>query len=175
MTGTNNVKTQGELPPDDLIEIHDPDIDPAEIMAEIRARIQKRREELGYVPQQFSTFGGTHFPGRPNDVPYDPDFYDHLELANELYPKAETGVDLQPSSALRIPLLGSLWSMIREQAHQLVLYYVNRHISHQTAVNREIISVLNKSESIILKQQRAIIRLQNDVYMLRQQLDETTR
>jgi hypothetical protein len=162
----------GEMPGDDLIEIVDPEIDPQAIMAEIRDRIQKRREELGYVPQQFSTFGGTKFPGRPDDVPYNPDYYDHLEMANELYREIDTEVDLQPSPALRVPVLGTLWATIREQAHQLVLYYVNRASAQQMSVNRELVSVLNISEEIMLKQQRAIIKLQNDVYLLRQQLAE---
>jgi len=160
------------LPADDLIEIHDPEIDPQEIMAEIRERIQKRREELGYIPQQFSTFGGTKFPGRPDDVPYNPDYYDHLEMVNAVYKEVDTGVDLQPSPALRVPVLGTLWSMIREQAHQLVLYYVNRTVAHQMNVNRELVSVLNITEEMMLKQQRAIIKLQNDVYLLRQRLAE---
>lgn len=172
MAELNNSMMHGDMPPDNLIEIHDPEIDPSEIMREIRARIQKRREELGYVPQQFSTYGGTRFPGRPEDVPYDPDFYDHLEMANQLYLDVETDVDLQPSPALRVPILGSLWSTIREQAHQLVLYYVNRQVSHQMSINREMISVLNRAEGVILKQQRAIMTLQNDVYLLRRELQE---
>lgn len=168
----NNEIERDELPADDLIEIHDPAIDPAEIMAEIRERIQKRREELGYVTQRFSSFGETQFPGRPEDVAYDPDLYDHLELANELYLQVETKADLQSSAALRVPILGSLWSMIREQAHQLVLFYVNREVSHQIGVNREIVSVLNKLATINVDQQREINKLQNANHQLRRRLEE---
>ena len=172
MSDTKNTFIQGELPSDTLIEIHDPEIDPALLIAEIRSRIQKRRAELGYIPQQFVTFGGTRFPGRPDDVPYDPDYYDHLEMANEFYPDVETDVDLRPSPATRIPIIGRFWSLVREQAHQLVLFYVNRALSHQMGVNREIVNVLNKEESIILRQQRTIFSLQNELYLLRQQLNE---
>jgi hypothetical protein len=169
----NSVReTQRELPSTDLIEIDDPEIDQEAIMAEIRRRIQERRQELGYETKQFGTYGGSHFPGRPDDVPYDPDFYDHLELANSLYLQAPTEVDLQPSPATHVPVLGSLWSLIREQVHGLVLYYVNRSVSHQTGVNREIISVLNKMTAINLEQQRTIGRLQAELDELRAELEK---
>ncbi len=157
----------GELPVDDLVEIHDPEIDPAQIMADIRERIQRRRAELGYESQQFISFGGALFPGRPDDIPYDPDFYEHLEMANELYAKVETEINLQPSPATRVPVLGNLWKTIREQAHGLVIYYVNRAAMHQVNVNREIISVLNRAAIINLEQQRKLLELQAEVEVLR--------
>ena len=171
MSDTNQKTIVGDLPADDLIEIHDPNIDPAAIMAEIRARIQQRRLELGYEPQRFATFGGAQFPGRPDDLPYDPDFYDHLELANELYLQVETEPNLQPSPATRTPGLGKLWVNVRAQAHQLAIYYVNRHISHQAGVNREIIGVLNKLTEINVEQQRKIARLEQELADLRSDLD----
>lgn len=161
-----------ELPPNNLIEIHDPEIDPAQIMAEIRERILKRRQELGYEPQRFITYGGAQFPGRPDDLPYDPDFYNHLEMANKLYLEVETEVDLQPSAATQVPVLGRLWGFIREQAHNLSIYYVNRAILDQASVNREIIGVLNKMATINLEQQRAIIKLQDEIETLRQQVEQ---
>ena len=85
-------------------------IDPAAIMAEIRSRIQQRRPELGYEPQRFATFGGAQFPGRPDDLPYDPDFYDHLEMANELYLQVETEPNLQSHRRRRTPGLGKVWA-----------------------------------------------------------------
>ena len=47
--------------PDDLIEIHDPEIDPAQIMEQIRQRVQQRREELGYPQLEFPPFGEPAF------------------------------------------------------------------------------------------------------------------
>ena len=175
MSGKNLKTEEGKLPLQDLIEIHDPEIDPQAIMAEIDSRIQARRQELGYEQKQFSTFGGALFPGRPEDVPYDPDFYDHLELANELYLQVPTEVDLQASPALRVPLVGPLWSTVREQAHGLALYYVNRAVSHQTGVNREIMGVLNKLTTMNLEQQRAILRMQAEIDALREQMEEQDR
>ena len=167
MSDREKKTAEGDLPADDLIEIHDPEIDPAQIMAEIRERIQLRRAELGYESQQFISFGGARFPGRPDDIPYDPDFYEHLEMANEQYAKVETESNLQPSPATRVPILGNIWKAIREQAHDLVLYYVNRAAMHQVNVNREIISVLNRAAIINLEQQRKLLELQAEVEALR--------
>jgi hypothetical protein len=161
-----------KLPTDDLIEIDDPQIDPDQIMAEIRRRIQKRRQELGYEPQRFISYGGAQFPERPDDLPYDPDFYNHLERANKLYLDVETEIDLQPSAATRVPILGQLWQFIREQAHNLSIYYVNRAVVHQSHVDREIIGVLNKLAVINLEQQREMIKLQQEIEALRAQIEK---
>lgn len=175
MSGSNVSKDPGDLPSNNLIEIRDPEIDPQAIMAEIRARIQKRRQELGYVSPQFSTFGGSQVPDRPEDIPYDPDFFDHLDRANELYLQVPTEVDLQASPATRMPLLGSMWSTIREQAHGLAIYYVNRNVSHQTGVNREMMGVLNGLTKVTIEQQRTINRLQAEIDSLRARVDELNR
>lgn len=171
MSSEQNSQTNN-LPTNDLIEINDPEIDLDQIMAEIRERIQKRRAELGYEPQRFISYGGAQYPGRPEDLPYDPDFYHHLEMANSLYLEVETEIDLQPSSATRVPVLGRIWGYIREQAHNLSIYYVNRAVTHQANVNREIIGVLNKLASINLEQQRAMIELQNEIDTLRSQVEK---
>ncbi len=160
------------LPTNNLIEINDPQIDPDQIMAEIRRHIQKRRQELGYEPQRFISYGGAQFPGRPEDLPYDPDFYNHLEMANKLYLEVETEIDLQPSAATRVPILGRLWQFIREQAHNLSIYYVNRAVVHQTHVDREIIGVLNKLAVINREQQRKMVKLQEEIETLRAQIEK---
>lgn len=79
---------------DDLIEIHDPEINAAEIMEQIRDRIRRRRKELGYEKRIFPSFGGTAYPGEPEDIPYDPNLYHHLRLANETFANVETGAQL---------------------------------------------------------------------------------
>jgi hypothetical protein len=173
MSGSDkNAATASDLPANDLIEIHDPEIDPEVIMAKIRARIQERRMQLGYVRPQFSTFGGSLLPDRPNDIAYDPELFDHLELVNEQYTLVPSESNLQPSPATRIPLLGSLWAIIREQAHGLVLFYTNRLASHQTGVNREIISMLNGLTALNIAQQRRIEGLERELDAVRLYLAE---
>lgn len=160
-----------DLPSDDLIEIHDPEIDPAVVMAEIRERIQKRRKELGYVPPNFISFDGARYPGQPEDVPYDADFYYHLEQANELYIEAETETAILPSPATSIPVLGRLWSFVRTQAHGLVLFYVNRAVLRQVNVDRELVSTLNRLAEMHVEQQRTIMKMQAELDALRRQVE----
>lgn len=150
-----------------LIEIRDSELDPAQIMAEIRARIEKRRAELGYDQRTFPSFGVATYPGEPADVAYDADLHHYLRLANETYAMADTDVMLAPSPATQVPVLGRLWQLIRGGAHNLVIFYVNRAIAHQTDVNRQLISVLNRMTVVMETQQRKIEQLQREVETLR--------
>jgi hypothetical protein len=144
-TNTPNNPATADLPADDLIEIHDPEIDPQAIMAEIRRRIQERRLEAGYNNRSFPAFGSAMVcPEPPDGMPYSPDLYHHLRQVNTLYSEVETTPILAPSPATRVPVLGRFWKLIREQAHGLVLFYVNRSIGHQIKVNRHLVSILNQ-------------------------------
>ncbi|MCI0396042.1 MAG: hypothetical protein L0332_19455 [Chloroflexi bacterium] len=155
---------------DDLIEIHDPEVDPQQLMAEIRRRIQQRRAELGYEQRTFPRFGAAlACPEPPEDIPYPPDLYHHLRQANDLYAQVETGPLLAPSPATRVPVLGRLWRLVRSQAHGLVLFYVNRAVGHQANVNRHLVSVVNQLAVQNEEQQRAIMALQAEVERLRRQ------
>ena len=158
------------LPSDDIIEIHDPDIDPDAIMNEIRARIRQRRQELGYEKRTFPSFATT-YPTEPDDLEYDPNLYHHLRLANEQYTEASTEILLAPSPATRVPILGALWRQIRHGAHNLVIFYVNRAITHEVNVNRHLITVLNSLTTQVEEQQRAIQSLQADLAALRERLE----
>lgn len=149
------------LPPDDLIEIHDPQIDPAGIMQTIRSRIQQRRAEMGYARHSFPTFGSASsaYPGEPEDLEYDPNLYHHLRAANAMFAQAETKSILADSPATRIPVLGGIWKRVRQEAHNLVLFYLNRSIAHQINVNRNLVAVLNHLTAISQQQQREIAAL----------------
>jgi hypothetical protein len=157
--------------PDDLIEIYDPEVDPAQIIERIRERVRKRREELGYEQRTFPTFGVTSYPGEPDDIPYDYDLYYHLRLANEAYIQVETDAVLAPSPATRIPIVGRLWQLVRGEVHNLVLFYVNRVIAHQTDVNRHLIGVLNCLTRLSQEQQRTIASLEAEIEALRRQVE----
>ena len=155
----------GEVP-DDLIEIQDPEINPTEIMEQIRRRIQLRREKLGYPRQTFPTFGAAAYPGEPEGEEYDADLYYHLRQANAHY--YELGVEalLVPSPRSRLPLLGWLWDRVRGEAHNLVLFYLNRLAQRQVTVNRHLVSTLNRMAVEIQEQQRRIQALEEEVQRL---------
>lgn len=155
---------QAPLPElDGLIEIRDPEIDPGQIMETIRIRIRQRRKELGYDRRTFPVFGAAAYPGEPEGVAYDADLYHYLRLANDSFAAVETDAVLAPSPATRVPVLGRLWQLIRGGAHQLVLFYVNRAVAHQTDVNAHLVSVLNRMTAVGEQQQRAIDQLQAEV------------
>ncbi len=151
------------LPADTLIEIDDPEIDPAAIMAEIRRRIVARRRELGYDQRAFPSYGAAIYQGEPADIPFDPDLHYFLRLANATFAEAETEPVLADSPALRVPVLGRLWGMIRGGAHNLVLFYVNRAVTHQTSVNGYFVSALNRLTAVVEDQQRTIQRRQAEL------------
>ncbi len=153
--------------PDNLIEIHDPETDPAQIMAQIRERIQRRREELGYPRQVFPTFGAAAYPGEPEGEEYDADLYYYLRQANQHYYQLGIEVTLAPSPRSRIPLIGSWWDRIRREAHHLVLFYVNQLAQRQVAVNRHLVSTLNRMVVQIQEQQRQLRALQEELRRLR--------
>ncbi len=152
---------------ENLIEIHDPEIDPAQIMEQIRARIQRRREELGYPRVVFPTFGAAAYPGEPEGEEYDADLYYHLRRANQQYHQLGVEMVLAPSPRSRIPLIGPLWDRIRREAHNLVLFYVNKLAQRQLIVNRHLVSTLNRMAVQLQEQQRQIRALQEELRKLR--------
>jgi hypothetical protein len=172
MPGSDKNLPSGDLPVNDLFEIHDSEIDLEAITAEIQMRLQQRRQDVDTIRPQFSTFGGSLLPDRPDDIAYDADLFDHLEMVNEQYTAVPYDSDLQPSPATRVPILGPLWAMIREQAHGLVLFYTNRSAGHQTGVNREIVTVLNRLTALGLEQQRTIKQLQTELDAVRAELED---
>lgn len=155
---------------EDIFEIRDPAIDTSTIMSEIRGRIQERRALLNYDASQLPTFGAaTEPPAEAEDLPPQPTLFHHLRLVNRTFNQVETTPTLASSPATRIPLIGRLWGLVREQAHQLVLFYVNRSVAHQTNVNRHLVSVNNELTRLLQEQQRRLDRLEEEVDALRQE------
>lgn len=159
------------LPTNSLIAIDDPEIDPDAIMTEIRRRIVMRRQELGYDQRAFPSYGAAVYQGEPDDIPYDHNLHHFLRLANATFAEAETEPILVDSPALRIPVLGQLWSMIRRGAHNLVLFYVNRAVTHQTNVNSYLVGALNRLTAVVEDQQRTIQKLQSELEAERQRTE----
>lgn len=156
----------GQEIPDDLVEIRDPQIDPAGIMQEIRRRVAQRRKEAGYQAIRFPTYGDLGFPEEPSDVPYNIELYQSLRSANQHFAAFETAVDLAPSPATRLPLVGAIWARIRREVHNLVLFYVNRAVRQQMTVNRSLVQVVNHLTKTAQNQQRELETLRQRVATL---------
>jgi hypothetical protein len=157
---------------DDFLELYDPEITAEQLLAAVYERLEKRRRLPGYSPASFPVYAAvTPQPEMPLGLPYRTNLYHHLRQANRLYCQVETGPQLGPSTATQLPLVGRLWKLIREQAHSLVLFYVNRHVTAQVNVNRHLVSVLNEITVLCQEQQRRIGDLEEEVRILRQQVD----
>ncbi len=88
----------------------------------------------------------------------------HLSQANQLYTSFTTDPNLADSAATRIPLLGPLWKRIRGEAHNLILFYVNRSMAEQNQLNTHLIGTLNELA-------RQNVALQQQVQQLQAQID----
>lgn len=141
----------------DLLEIHDPDVDVDQLMVEIRRRIAQHREELGYPRTDFPSFGASACPQEPEHGDFDADLYYHLRKVNELYAAFDLAPELAPSTSTRIPLLGRIWGSIRREAHNLVLFYIGRLTRQEIALNRHLVSTLNRL-TVLVQQQHELLK-----------------
>ena len=150
------------------LELHDPEISSADLVAEIENRVQQRRAELGQVRLVFPTFGTVSpFPEPPTDRPYNPNLYHHLRQANEMG-SPETAPLLADSPATQIPLAGRFWKLIRSQVHELILFYVNRYVGYETQLDNHLISSLNEMTRVIQVQQEEIDSLHQELKELQE-------
>ena len=84
----------------------------------------------------------------------------HLEQALTLMQQQDVAPMLAPSAATRLPGLGWLWQRVRHQAHQLVLFYVNRQAAQSVQINQQLLAALTDLLQVVAAQQEALARLQ---------------
>lgn len=139
------------------IEIDDPEISAAQLEARIEERLEQRRAALGPVMRSFPAFQ----VDRPQDDMAAAgqgrlqSLLDQLALATP-----PTAAHLAPSPVTRLPVVGRLWSLLRGQTHELVLFYVNRHLAHQAKVNHAIERALRELSALLAQQDARIDELQ---------------
>ncbi len=147
------------------LKIDDPQMTSTALEAEVAGRVAQRRVVLGEIRPKFPTFG---ILSPPPQVTLDNQaLAHHLRQLNELEP-VPTAPLLVASPATRVPLLGSLWQLVRKQFHELILFYVNRAASHETQVDNYLINTLNELTRIIQSQQEEIERLQDEIRVLQE-------
>lgn len=151
-----------------LITLHDDELTAEVLLTQMEQQLAARRTALGEVDIEFPQYGTAAVcPEMPPDLPFSMNLYHHLRLANKTYHRAETEPLLAESPAMRVPILGSMWKQIRQQAHQLVLFYVNRFVNQQTEVNGHMVHTLNELTLLVERQQRQIQRLEEKLKQLR--------
>jgi hypothetical protein len=147
------------------LTIQDPVITAVELQAQIEARVQMRRQTLGQVAPEFPSFGFVVKMPQPPYPGANPRLYHHLRQLNEM-DAAATAANLAPSAAARLPLLGRLWGLARRQAHELILFYVNRLGARQARLESHLISLLNEQTTLLQQQQVEIEALRRRVAAL---------
>jgi hypothetical protein len=151
---------------DNWLKINDSELSPIELQTEVKRRLQQRRQALGEIHQQFSDFGV--LSAEPEITLNNAALAYHIHMANTMEPPPANLV-LAPSPATRTPLLGKLWQSVRKQFHELVLFYVNRVVSHETRLDNHIISSLNELIRIVQEQQSEIERLHEQIRALEEE------
>ncbi len=134
------------------IVIEDTAVSAAALEAQIEERVQMRRQQLGRVNPDFPSFGFVAEMPRPPYPGANATLYYHLRQVNEME-TAVTTLVLAPSPATRLPLLGRLWGLIRQQVHELVLFYVNRSGARQARLENHLVSLLNEQTRLLQLQQ----------------------
>lgn len=148
------------------IEINDPEISSADLVREVAARAQRRQAELGSVEIDFPSFGAAApIPGAGTTKDDVTRLHYFLRQLDQL-PPLETQSVLATSPATQLPVFGRLWQLVRRQAHNLVLFYVNRTVAHSAAANRLMANALNELAALVQSQQVEIERLREKLAQL---------
>jgi hypothetical protein len=121
--------------PDDLVEIHDAEIDVEEIMRRIRADAQRLRRKVG-DPSNWPSYGMAA-PGASADE----DLYEHLRRALATHDKLYVEMILTRRNRLS---QFAPWAALRRALHGLVIFYVNTLAGKQTLFNTQVIHTLNR-------------------------------
>lgn len=151
----------------ELLEVNDPAIDVDKLNATVQSRVDARRNELGEDGRVFPTYGAVASLDSASEAHMDATLVHHIEYVNKLYAKFELDAVLTESPATRVPVLGKLWGMIRGQAHNLIIFYMNRVVTHQVEVNRHLVNALTLMTREQQRQQRKIAELEEEIKTLR--------
>lgn len=141
------------------LEFHDEAVTAVTLMAQIEARLKRRREAHDRITPQFPTFGYISAMPEPPTPQNAPNLYYHLRQLNQMDTPETTAV-LVPTSSTRRPIIGRFWRLVRQQFHHLILFYVNRSQAYNSRANYHLVSVLNELTRLIQAQQQEIERLQ---------------
>ena len=145
----------------DFLSFHDNERTVAHITAVVDERVAARRVQNGRGVRFFPSYGSAAtLPPLPAHLPQAMNLHHHLRQVNNLYPQTPTEPLLASSPATRMPLLGRLWVLIRQQAHSLVLFYVNRTAAHQILVNGHLVQAINDLTTLVQQQQERLAELE---------------
>jgi len=144
---------------DEPIEINtEGEIDVEDIMRQIREHIARRQAQTpSWVPPP------------PRNGHLGRELYDELYQANATFDKTYVSPYLTPTY---VPLVSGLWHRLRQAAHNLVIFYVNRLAAAQVGFNAHVVRVLNELVRHLDQDDTAarLARLEEEVAALRAEL-----
>ena len=105
------------------------DID--EIVREIRTQIVKPQRKEHGAAVDLNVFGKEHAPG----------FYEALYQAWLLHNEMEIQLTVRPST---LPIVGRLITSLRALVHNVVIFYVQKLLVQQKAINEQLIIALSE-------------------------------
>jgi hypothetical protein len=141
-----------------------------DILQGIEQRIQQQRQALNY-DRIFSPYDDIVFPGNTKTVSYE-DPRPNLQQAQARYNQFDREILLTASKLDQVPVIGRFWRTVRHQLHSIALFYVNRALAHEAAVNYHLIQVLTYCLDVTQQQQRAIFKMQAEINAGRAQARE---
>lgn len=149
------------------ISLEDPQLSSEALAARVEMQLTRRRRELGRVTQRFPDF-----QTKPSEIDEDANGEALREALRQLQtlPPPPTQATLAPSLVTRLPLLGRLWRLIRAQSHELVLFYVNRQLAHQTQTNHLVFRALQAMHTQMAQQAAQMTALESRLATLETRL-----
>jgi uncharacterized coiled-coil protein SlyX len=149
------------------ISLQDPQLSSEALAARVETQLTRRRRELGRVTQRFPDF-----QTQPSEIEDDENGEALQQALRQLQtlPPPPTQATLSPSLVTRLPVLGRLWRLIRAQSHELVLFYVNRQLAHQTQTNHLVFRALQGMHTQLAQQAAHITALESRLAALEARL-----
>ena len=154
----------------DWLTFEDDQYTSADLQGQIEKNYAERQSAKSGIPSSLEAI--PHYgvfstlPEPPENQPYSTSLFHHLRQANLLVTEIETEPNLADSAATRVPILGPLWKRVRQEAHHLVLFYVNRLAAGQNQVNAQLIGSMNELTRQNLDLQRQVAELQSRLQRL---------
>lgn len=147
------------------------EIDVTEIMQRIKERIHQERQLKDYDSATLPTFIPAATPQKSTYHRDAEALQSHLQHLQQYQEPVAINPNLSDSTVAKWPIIGPLWHKIRQQAHHLVLFYVNRVIAEQSAVNKHLVRSLDllTKQNLLLKQQ--LNDLQDEIATLQKQVN----
>jgi hypothetical protein len=155
---------------EEIIEIRDSEINVAEIMEEIRRNIRQRQSEAQGGEVDFPTFeAGVSLAVEPTEK-LEEVLHHHLSEASLHHNKIGVASQFMPRP---VPLVGRLWTAFRQEAHNLVIFYVNTLAARQITFNDHVLRALNALAQMVTRGSRVeVARLEAELQALQQRVDQ---